>query len=604
MQAIILAAGMGKRLGDLTRDDTKCMVRVNGVRLVERMLDQLAGLGLSRAVLVVGYKRENLKAFVGNEWRGLPVEYVDNPVYDKTNNIYSLALAGDKLAEDDTILLESDLVLEDSILRRLRDAPYPNLACVDAFQSWMDGTVVVLGENDTIKRFVPKKDFVYGEIPSYYKTVNVYKFGREFSRDVYVPFLRAYASALGNNEYYEQVLRVIAMVDHSVMRAMPLHGEKWYEIDDVQDLDIAESMFCPPEEQVRRLHARYGGFWRYPGLKDFCYLVNPHFPPPNLLAEMKNSFLPLLTQYPSGMRVNALLAGKDFGVPPDMVVPGNGAAELIRALLERTPGRVGFVLPTFEEYPNRIPPERRVLFAPPAGNGFRYSARDLVSFFGRPENAVDSLVLVNPDNPSGNFLSETDVFFLADWAEERGIDFVLDESFVDFAEGHFTAIRPDVLSSRPRLRVVKSISKSYGVPGLRLGILASGDKDLVAALKKDVSIWNLNSFAEFFLQIVEKYQKEYRRACELFRDDRKKLLEGLRKVPFLRVFPSEANYFLCEVLPPWTSGGLAVRLWKDASILVKDCAGKAGFGGRNFVRVAVRDEKDNAALLAALEALA
>ena len=268
MQGLILAAGMGRRLKELTQDNTKCMVKVNGVRLIERMLDQLAKIGLRRTVLVVGYQGDKLSKFVGKSWKGMRIEYITNPIFYKTNNIYSLALAAEKLSADDTILMESDLIIEDAVLRRVVDDPHPNVAVVDAFQSWMDGTCVTLDEDNLIKRFVPKKDFAYDEIPSYYKTVNIYKFSREFSKKDYVPFLKAYSEALGNNEYYEQVLRVITLLDEPLIHALPLQGEKWYEIDDIQDLDIAESMFCEPEEQVAKLAKRFGGYWRYPQLKD------------------------------------------------------------------------------------------------------------------------------------------------------------------------------------------------------------------------------------------------------------------------------------------------------------------------------------------------
>src|SRR5574344_1233257 len=179
----------------------------------------------------------------------------------------------------------------------------------------MDGTVVTIDEENRILRFIPNSLFKYDEIPDYYKTVNVYKFSKHFSSTMYVPFLEAYCKALGRNEYYEQVLRVITMLDNSGIRALPLNGEQWYEIDDIQDLDIAESIFT--EHQYDLLCSRFGGYWRYPHILDFCYLVNPYFPNQRLLDEMSHSFARLLTEYPSGLRVNNLLAAKDFGVKQD-----------------------------------------------------------------------------------------------------------------------------------------------------------------------------------------------------------------------------------------------------------------------------------------------
>ncbi len=601
MQALILAAGMGKRLKHLTLDDTKCMIKVNGVRLIERALSQLARFHLSRTILVIGYKGERLREFVGDSWDGMKIDYVVNPIYDKTNNIYSLALAADEMSKDDTILLESDLIFEDAILEKAIKDPHPNVACVDAFQSWMDGTCVTIDEHNLIKRFVPKKDFVYEDIPSYYKTVNIYKFSKDFAKNEYVPFLRAYAQALGLNEYYEQVLRVVTLLDKPLMYALPLNGEKWYEIDDIQDLDIAESMFCPPEIQIERLSSRFGGYWRYPGLKDYCYLVSPYFPGHRLRAELKNSFDVLLESYPSGQRVNALLAAKTFGVGTDQIVVGNGAAELIHAFMKSVSGDVGFVYPTFEEYPNRLAPERRIVFTPSADNGFRYSAEKLISFFS--ENPASSLVLVNPDNPSGNFLDQEEVMRLVAWTHKCGMRLLVDESFVDFASGSYTLLDETFLRDNPHVIVIKSISKSYGVPGLRLGVLASGDSDLLSQIKRRVSIWNVNSFGEFFLQICEKYQDEYRQGCAQLQKERKRFVEQLRRIRFLSVFPSEANFLLCKVLPPFSAKTLTVRLWVDNGILIKDCSSKKGFDGNQFIRIAIHGEKDNDDLLKALEKL-
>ncbi len=281
MQGLILAAGMGKRLKELTQGNTKCMIRVNGETLIERALRQLDKLVLSRIVIVVGYEGQKLIDYIATLPVSTPICYVENPIYDKTNNIYSLALAKDYLLQEDTLLLESDLIFEDSVLDAIVQDPRDTLALVDKYESWMDGTCIKIGEDDTIEAFIPGKKFVFEDIPAYYKTVNIYKFSQHFSQTHYVPFLDAYSMALGNNEYYEQVLRVITMLDDPGILAKRLDGQLWYEIDDIQDLDIAESMFAPnDEEKAAAIQGRFGGYWRYPKLLDFCYLVNPYYPPP------------------------------------------------------------------------------------------------------------------------------------------------------------------------------------------------------------------------------------------------------------------------------------------------------------------------------------
>ena len=601
MQAIILAAGMGRRLGEYTKDNTKCMLPVNGVRLIDRMLGQLAELDLKRVVIVVGYQAQNLIDYIGNRYDDrLEIEYVENPIYDKTNNIYSLALAKQEMQEDDTLLLESDLIFDDGMLRLLTENPYPNLALVAKYETWMDGTMVRLDADNNIVNFVPKAAFDYNEASSYYKTVNIYKFSRSFSQTKYVPFLEAYSKAVGNNEYYENVLRIISFLNNHELKALPITNEKWYEIDDKQDLDIAEALFADEKDLLRKYYGRFGGFWRFPKMLDFCYLVNPYFPTPRVMDEMKANFETLLTQYPSGMKVNTLIASKCFGVSEDYIIPGNGAAELIKALMERISGKVGTIRPTFEEYPNRLPQEQLVTFVP-KDNTYRYSALELMDFFDA--HPVDTLLIINPDNPSGNFIPKSDLLKLCDWSQKKGIRLMIDESFVDFSEDweNNSLLSDAILEKYPHLIVMKSISKSFGVPGIRLGILVSADKELIARLKKQVSIWNLNSFAEFFMQIYNKYEKDYKTACGKFLEERADFEQKLKSIKYLRVMPSQANFFLCEILPPHTANEVVLYMLKNHNILTRDCSNKPGLDGRQYMRIAVRNHEDNTRLIDALK---
>lgn len=600
MQAIILAAGMGKRLKELTSNATKCMVEVNGVTMIERMLSQLDALKLNRIVVVVGYEGKKLMEYIGSLNISTPIEYVDNDIYYKTNNIYSLYMAKDYLVQDDTLLLESDLIFEDSILQRLLDNPYPSLALVAKFESWMDGTVVTLDEEDNIKNFLGKKDFVFEDIPNYYKTVNIYKFSKEFSNSHYVPFLEAYSKALGNNEYYEQVLKVITLLDKPEIKAERLGHESWYEIDDVQDLNIAESIFATKEEKLNKFNRRFGGYWRYPQLIDFCYLVNPFYPNQKLMDEIKANFERLLCDYPSGMEVNSLLGAKYYGLHKEQVCVGNGAAELIKSLMENLQGKVGMIYPTFEEYPHRKNEEDIVPYWIESKD-FRYSADDLMNFY--EDKDIQILVLINPDNPSGNYIQKQDVLRVAEWAQKKNIKFVVDESFVDFAETEesSTLLEEEIITEYNNLIVVKSISKSFGVPGLRLGILATNDLQLIADMKKDVAIWNINSFAEFYMQIFEKYKSNYEEALDKFKQVRREYEEMLNQIEYLRVIPSQANYLMCELTGEMTSRELTEILLNEYNILIKDLSSKNGFSGKSYIRVAVKRPEENLKLVEAIK---
>lgn len=600
MQAIILAAGMGRRLKELTENNTKCMVEVNGVPLIDRMLHQIEKQQLSRIVIVVGYEGQKLMDHIAELDIKTPVIYVNNPIYDKTNNIYSLFLAKEFLCQEDTLLFESDLIIEDSIIDALVQDPRDTLALVDKYENWMDGTCVKLGDDDTIETFVPGKKFKFEESEDYYKTVNVYKFSKQFSQTHYVPFLEAYSKALGNNEYYEQVLRVITMLDEPGIKAKRLENQLWYEIDDIQDLDIATSIFMPDEEErVSLLQNRYGGYWRYPKLIDFSYLVNPYFPPQKLMDEIKANFEKLLTQYPSGLRVNSLLAAKNFNVHQENIVVGNGAAELIKSLMERMRGKTGLIRPTFEEYPNRYDQNETVSFVP-STRDFTYHVEDVIDYF--QEKDIQNLILVNPDNPSGNYIKKKDILQLVAWAKQKGILLIVDESFIDFAEeDHPTLIDQDVLNDNPHLFVMKSISKSYGVPGLRLGVLVSGDTELITAIKKDVAIWNINSFAEFYMQIEEKYRGDYAQALVVIRQERRRFGQELKKISGILAIPSQANYIMVEITSGMSARELTKKLLFRHNLFVKDLSAKITGTNRQFLRIAVRSTEDNDKMIQALK---
>lgn len=603
MQAIILAAGMGRRLGEYTKDNTKCMLSINGEKLIDRTLAILSNLNVTKVIIVIGYKGENLKKYIGNRYHGLlDIKYVNNPIYDKTNNIYSLSLAKEEMIKDDTLLFESDIIYDESIVKKLLDNTWPNLALVAKWEYWMDGTVVKIDNENNILSFVSKDMFNFHDTDDYYKTINIYKFSKEFARNKYIPFLNAYCQAWGNNEYYEQVLKVLTFLNRTDLKALPISDEKWYEIDDIQDLDIAETIFSDEQNIAQKYHKRYGGFWRFPKLLDFCYLVNPFFPTRQLKEEMKANYDTLLTEYPSGMYVNSLLASKYFDIKHNYIVVGNGAAELIKSMLENINGKYGIIYPTFEEYPNRLSKDAIVPFIS-SKEDCQYTADDLIQFYTDKE--IDYLVLINPDNPSGNFIPTKDVLHLSNWCKEHSIKLIVDESFVDFSENFEcnSLIHNDILEGNPNLIVIKSISKSYGVPGLRLGILATSDEKIINCIKKNVAIWNINSFAEYYMQIFGKYQNCYIEACYQFIKERERFQKEMNKVSFVRVIPSQANFFMIELNGRYTSNELSSILLKRFNILIKSCNTKHGLENKNYIRIAVRNRIDNDRLIDALNSL-
>ncbi len=358
----------------------------------------------------------------------------------------------------------------------------------------------------------------------------------------------------------------------------------------------------PDEQLLRQYYSRYGGYWRFPDMLDYCYLVNPYFTRSAIIKEMQDFFPVLVSEYPSGMGVNSSLASECWNIKQEHIVVGNGAAELIKVLMESLEGKVGVVRPTFEEYPNRMPAEHVETFVP-QNETFRYSAEDLIAYFC--QHPVDTLLLINPDNPSGNFVPVEGIHKVAQWCEEQGMRFILDESFVDFSVGYEqnTFLHDEILEKYSHLCVMKSISKSYGVPGLRLGILCSADAELIAKMKKQVSIWNINSFAEFFMQIYPKYREDYKKACDQFILAREDFEAELKQIPFIKVMPSQANYFFLEVLPPYKPKELCAILLKKYKILASACLAKKGIEPNRYMRIAVRNHGDNKRFIQALNEL-
>lgn len=599
MQSIILAAGLGSRLGELTKECTKCMVKINGITLIERMLRQLDRYGMDRIIIVTGYKGDILKDYVQNLRINTPVVFVDNSDYRHTNNIYSLWLTREFLEEMDSLVLESDMIFEDRVIEKMLAIDNGCGTFVARPRPWMDGSIVKLDKDNNIVYFVDDEEVKRIDPSYYHKIVSIYKFKKRYVSEKYMTYLNEYVKKNKDNNLYESLLKVIDLDVEKKIPAEILDEEQWYEINDIQDMDIAESMFADGNEKVRKYLQRYGGYWRYPAMRDFCYLVNPYFPNERFMNEMKSNFDVLVREYPSGMAVNSLLAGHFFGVRTENICVGNGTAELIKSLMENISGNIGMVYPTFEEYPHR---KKDVEVIPyyVVDKDFDYSVDDIMSYYEGKD--ISAIVLVNPDNPSGHFISKKDILRLEDWCRSKGRKLIVDESFIDFVEDDewHTLLDMEVLLNHPSLIVLKSISKSFGVAGLRLGVIATADTDLIAFMKKDVAIWNINSFAEYYLQIIEKYRDDYYEAMEKFKEVRRRYLDKLSKIKGFKVYPSQANYVMCHIENSVTSTELADILLNRYNVLIKNLTSKEGLNKGNYVRLSVKSDEENDYIVNAL----
>ena len=598
MQALMLAAGKGSRLGRYTKDNTKCMLEVNGKTLLERCIDALKEANINKLVLVLGYKKENVINYIKDKGldKKIEIEYVFNEDYDITNNIYSLFLAKDIFKREDTILLESDLIYEPSIIKELIESKYDNAAVLAKYEQWMDGTVVTLDSEKNILEFIEKQDFDYDKINKYYKTVNIYKFSKEYIEKYYIPFLEAYVKAYGNNCYYELVLKVISGINKSLLKGYVIKNKKWYEIDDCQDLDISELLFSKEENTLDLYKKRFGGYWRFEGLKDYCYLVNPYFPSEQMLNKLKYNFKELISSYPSTLYIQNKCISRFFNIDEEKIIVGNGAAEIINYLRNIIKGKIGVVIPTFNEY-IRCFPDNEIIEINSCDNDYKITKEMLLSY----KDKVDNLIVINPDNPSGNFISKEDIMEIIDEYSKNDKKIIIDESFIDFADEdiRYSLLSDNILDKYKNLYVIKSIGKSYGIGGLRLGVLCSSDYESLKIMKEKMPVWNINSIAEYFLQIFPIYKKDYENSCNKISEERKLMIEALNKNDKIKVYNSQANYLMCE-LKELNSSDLTLYLLKNNNIFIKDLKNKKGFENKEMIRIAIKSHDDNIEIINAI----
>lgn len=589
MQALVLADMKQPGLKSLSENNPTCMISICGFLIIEKMLKQLdEDRSISRIVLVVGDHKKELIDFVLQMKLNTEVVFVENDLYQESGTLYSVFRAREYLSMEDTIIMNSQLIMEKCLLEKALKKSKNNIVFVDSYKDWMTGEFASISQDGYIFSFDKKN---VEKLDGSYKVLGICKFNVDFIRKYYIPAMEMMISVLGTRLTYIAPLSAIVISDAVKIKAEYAGGASWREINTIEDVNQSEVIFSEDEKtMIDRMLGSWGGYWRYPDYLDYFYLVTPYYPPSELINELKNNFCTLLEQYPSGMRVNANLAASAFGVSVKNIIIGNGAAELIKSVMSCVKGKTGFIRPTFEEYPNRYDRMEAINYVVESDE-FSYSADDVIGYF--EDTDISNLVLVNPDNPSGNYIAKKDILRMASWAQKRNVKMIVDESFVDFSdEPNPSLIDQDIINQYTNLYIIKSISKSYGVPGLRLGILVSGDVNLIEWMKKDVSIWNINSFAEYYMQISGKYRNEYDRSLDKFRKERKRFESKLRKINGVRVIPSQANYFMVELLNGLDAEELKNKMLIEKKVFIKTL-GKKIKGRKQYLRIAIRNEKDN-----------
>lgn len=599
MQALLIADKKLKCTNINVENNLNCMIEINGIKLIERLLKQLDLLSLERIIITIGNQNEILENLISSFGLNTNIDFISSCESLEKGDVYSLYAARDYLCEMDTLIINTNLILDYEILSDVVKDNNENLVVIDKYKSWMTGKTAILNNENEIVGIENKYNLNSLALKDSYKLVGLYKFSKTFLKKLCLPILEIYSRLSCDTISIENLLGCMFESNDIAIGTYLIKNNYWYSINDIQDIDLASTLFSSDDNYVaEKMFGSWGGYWRYPQYLDYFYLVTPYYPTKPLVDEIKANFENLLYHYPSGMKVNSLLAAKEFDINQDNIVVGNGAAELIKSIMSTIKGRTGFIKPTFEEYPNRLPEEEHIVFNV-VSDDFSYSAEDIINYFYDKE--IKNLIVVNPENPSGNYIEKKSMKKLLNWTKANNIKLIVDESFVDFVdEENPTLIKQDVLDEYSNLYVVKSISKSYGVPGLRLGILASSDRETISWMKKDVSIWNINSFAEFYMQISNKYHKDYERALKLFREERKSFQQDLSEIEDLRIIPSQANYIMVELLNGIDAEWLKCKMLKDEKIFIKTLEKKIN-NGKHYLRLAIRNHSDNTQFIYALK---
>ncbi len=589
MKAVILAAGMGTRLKPLTDTMPKCLTEVNGKPILINMLENLEDSRIDEAIIVVGYLADKIRERVGSEFKRMKVSYVENDIYSKTNTSYSLWLALKNLENYDSILiLEGDVFFERKLLAEFLNLNFSTSTVVEKYNPSLDGSFVELKGNEVNDWVHKSRRYANFIIEDKFKTVNIHKFDRNFAENILKPALSRHVSESNGTEPIEYILQDIVKEKGAKITAFETGKLRWFEIDDLNDLRIAEKIFKKKIslDEIKSLH---GGYWRY-DILDFHYLVNCHFPTKELIDKIKDKLPLLIEHYPSAQRVIASYLSKWKKLPyfnAENLIVTNGSSEAIRALSPMIT-KILVPIPTFNEY-TTFPKEKVVYFTLPEEQNFRLDADKFIK--QTKESGCDFAVIVNPNNPVGNTASREDIIKILD----TGIKLIVDEAFIDFCNDSVE----DLTEKYENLIIIKTLTKTMGLAGLRLGYVLTKNNEIKSELRKILPIWNINSIAEYFIEEFPNHEKEYWNSIEETKKERDILFSKLQEIPFLDPRPTKSNFIFCKT--NISSKKLAEYLYDTHNIILRSALNQEFMKSDNYVRIAVRNREDNDKLILALK---
>ena len=333
---------------------------------------------------------------------------------------------------------------------------------------------------------------------------------------------------------------------------------------------------------------------------DFCFIANPYYPTPEMLADLQHNLPSLIKSYPSSSSLSSQqnLAAV-LHVNPQNLIIGNGATELIVLINTLLIDRIAVPIPTFGEYIEKLKDQRDAeLYVLDPDR--RYELRLPDYFDWVHQHNVKAALVINPGNPTGQFLPLDAMIDFLNRATDLEL-VIVDESFIDFAGDPIPTLLPfaDRFSN---LLIVRSMSKHCGVPGLRLGYCYSANLYLLNRLRRFIPTWNLNTLAQYFVSLLPSTDAAYHEGRKRLIGDVRWLQTALAAIPAIDVYPTGANFVLFKITNGMTAPDLQMRLLEEHRMYVRDCSNKVGMD-QLHIRVAAQGREKDARLAEALRVL-
>lgn len=342
---------------------------------------------------------------------------------------------------------------------------------------------------------------------------------------------------------------------------------------------------------------------------DACFLSNP-YATELFLTYLKNDLIDtnklrdVLEYYPPQNYAVADYISKAIGTPAKNIFVTNGAIEAIQAVLHNyLVKKICVVIPTFSSYYEFIKPDQEVVYYPlTKENDFKIVVSDYIAFV--EQHRPDTIVLINPNNPNGGYLTKQDILDVVEklsWVK----NIIIDESFIHFAyeDDELSQITAEELMHRfENLIIIKSMSKDFGIAGIRAGYAIMNEKR-VDQLLSNGYLWNVSGLANYFFKIYcqPEFIRQYNIVRKKYIMNTRMFLSELASIEKIKIYPSKANFALIELLEPGlTSFDFCMNLLVNYGVYVRDCSDKIGLDGQ-FIRVASRSFEDNLTIIDAIK---